>query len=260
MTCLQVERLTIRFGGLLAVDDVRFSVAANCIHSLIGPNGAGKTTLINSITGLCPPSHGSIRFRGQELVGMPPHRIAAAGVGRTFQNIELFPEMTAFENVLVGAHCGARYGSVSAMLRLPRFTAGERLMLQRAEKALEMAGIADEAEKPAASLSFGRQRLLGLARSLAGDPQLLLLDEPAAGLRAGEIEELNRRLKALRDRHGLTILLVDHVMQMVMNISDRVTVLNFGKKIAEGTVAVVRSDPEVQRAYLGSDADLAGGS
>ena len=258
MNCLEVEQLTVRFGGLVAVDGLELSVAANCIHSLIGPNGAGKTTVINTIMGLYPTSHGSIRFLGQEVLGTPPHRISRAGIARTFQNIEIFPEMTVLQNVLVGAHCRTRYGSFAAMLRTARFRMEERIVGGDAERLLELVGLTGEAQAVAANLPFGKQRLLELARALAGKPKLLLLDEPAAGLRAAEIEELNRRLIGLRDRHGLSILLVDHVMQVVMNISDRVTVLNFGRKIAEGSVDAVRADPEVRRAYLGGELEHAG--
>jgi branched-chain amino acid transport system ATP-binding protein len=252
MNCLEIEQLTVRFGGLLAVDDLRFAVKANSIHSLIGPNGAGKTTVINTITGLYPASQGQIRYGGEQILGMPPHRITRAGIARTFQNIEVFREMTAIDNVLVGAHCRLQSGAVAAMLRTKRFKTGERTSVADAERLLEMVGMADDGQTVAANLPFAKQRLLELARALAGRPKLLLLDEPAAGLRSAEIEELNRRLVTLRDHYRLTILLVDHVMQLIMNISDRVTVLNFGRKIAEGNVDEVRADAEVQRAYLGS--------
>ncbi len=251
MNCLEVERLTVRFGGLVAVDGLELAVAANSIHSLIGPNGAGKTTVINTIMGLYRAAQGSIYFNGQQILGASPHRISRAGIARTFQNIEIFPEMTVLENVMVGAHCRAHYGSFAAMLRMPRFSTGERLIVSAAERLLETVGLNSDEVAVAANLPFGKQRLLELARALAGNPKLLLLDEPAAGLRASEVDELNRRLVGLRDQYGLTILLVEHVMQVVMNVSDRVTVLNFGRKIAEGGVEAVRADPEVRRAYLG---------
>ncbi len=260
MNCLEIDQLTVRFGGLLAVDDLRFAVKANSIHSLIGPNGAGKTTVINTITGLYPASQGQIRYCGEQILGLPPHRISRAGIARTFQNIEVFPEMTAIENVLVGAHRRLQSGSVAAMLRSRRFKIGERTIVADAERLLEMVGMADDGRTMAANLPFAKQRLLELARALASRPKLLLLDEPAAGLRSAEIEVLNRRLVALRDQCHLTILLVDHVMQVIMNISDRVTVLNFGRKIAEGNVDEVRTDAEVQRAYLGSGTGHARGA
>jgi branched-chain amino acid transport system ATP-binding protein len=260
MNCLEIEQLTVRFGGLVAVDNLQFSVGTNSIHSLIGPNGAGKTTVINTITGLYPASQGSIRFHGQEILGAPSHKTSKAGVARTFQNIEVFSEMSVLDNVLVGAHSRAQYGSVAAMLRTARFREREHAIAGRAQELLEMVGMGGEAGTIAGNLSFGKQRLVELARALAGDPKLLLLDEPAAGLRAGEIDDLNRRLVWLRDKCGMTILLVDHVMQVIMNISDRVTVLNFGRKIAEGSVDVVRNDPEVQRAYLGGRPKDVGGA
>jgi branched-chain amino acid transport system ATP-binding protein len=257
MTILQIERLTVRFGGLLAVDNLEFSVRTHSIHSLIGPNGAGKTTVINTITGLYPASQGSIRLDGTELLGARPERIARAGIGRTFQNAELFAEMTVLENVLVGAQSGAGYGLVAAMLKTPRFWREQRAAVRQASSLIEAIGLGGERDRPAAALPLGKQRLLELARALAAKPKLILLDEPAAGLRAAEIDDLNRTLVDLRDRHSLTILLVDHVMQLVMTISDRVTVLNFGRKIADGSADSIRVDPEVRRAYLGDKPDRA---
>ncbi len=257
MSSLQIDRLTVRFGGLVAVDSLSLAVERGTIHSLIGPNGAGKTTVINTITGLYPASDGSIRFDGHELLGGSPERIASAGVGRTFQNAELFPEMTVLENVLVGAQRAATYGPLAAALRTARFRRQERQLIDVALALLDAVGLTGEAGQPAAILPVGRQRLLELARTMAAGPRLILLDEPAAGLRAAEVDALNRTLVELRNRHGLTILLVDHVMQLVMNISDRVTVLNFGRKIAEGSAAAVRADPQVRRAYLGDRPDRA---
>jgi branched-chain amino acid transport system ATP-binding protein len=252
MTCLEIEQLTVRFGGLVAVDELQMTVEAHSIHSLIGPNGAGKTTVINTIAGLNAAAAGSIRFRGAEILGCPAHKISRAGVARTFQNTELFPEMTVLENVVLGAQQRASYGSLAAMMRTPRFRTEERNSFERAHELLDAFGMAADARAIVANLPFAKQRLVELARALASNPSLLLLDEPAAGLRASEIDELNRRLVSMRDRHGLTILLVDHVMQVVMNISDRVSVLNFGRKISEGLVEAVRQNPEVQRAYLGT--------
>jgi branched-chain amino acid transport system ATP-binding protein len=251
VNCLAIEGLTVRFGGLVAVDELNLSVDARSIQSLIGPNGAGKTTVINAIMGLCPTAQGSIRFQGQEILGAPAHMISRAGIARSFQNIEVFPEMTVFENVLVGAHSQVEYGSFSAMLRTRAFRAGERTIVEHANRLLKIIGMQGETDILAGSLPFGKQRLLELARALASNPKLLLLDEPAAGLRAIEIDALNDRLVKLRDEYNLTILLVDHAMQVVMNISDRVTVLNFGCKIAEGSADTVRADPQVQQAYLG---------
>ena len=255
MNCLEVERLTVRFGGLTAVDALDLVVADGAIHSLIGPNGAGKTTVINVITGLYPVAAGSIRFHGRQILGRRPDEISRAGIARSFQNTEIFPEMTVFENVLVGAHRHADYGPVAAVLRTPRFRRQEAQAAERSRALLDAVGLGREGHVLAANLPFGKQRLLELARALASGPTLLLLDEPAAGLRAAEIDDLNHVLVRLRGQYGLTILLVDHVMQVVMNISDRITVLNFGRKIAEGTPEAVRADADVRRAYLG---DLAG--
>ncbi len=257
MNCLEVEQLTVRFGGLVAVDNLHLTVQANSIHSLIGPNGAGKTTVINTIAALNPAAAGSVRFRSKEILGAPAHEISRAGVGRTFQNTELFPEMTVLDNVLVVAQQNASYGWLPAMMRTRKFLADERTIFERARELLDRFGLAGDYRTIVTNLPFAKQRLVELARALAGNPSLLLLDEPAAGLRAAEIDELNRRLVWLRDQHCLTILLGDHVMQVVMNISDRVTVLNFGRKISEGTVEAVRKDPEVQRAYLGRRAEHA---
>ena len=257
MNGLELERLTVRFGGLTAVDALDLAVAEGTIHGLIGPNGAGKTTVINAMTGIYPAAAGSIRFRGRPILGLRPDRISRAGIARSFQNTEIFPEMTAFENVLVGAHRHADYGPVAAVLRTPRFRRQEKLVAERSEALLDAVGLGRDRDVLAASLPFGKQRLLELARALASSPTLLLLDEPAAGLRAAEIDDLNRALVRLRGQFGLTILLVDHVMRVVMNVSDRITVLNFGRKIAEGTPEAVRADADVRRAYLGDHAGRA---
>lgn len=251
MALLSVRDLTVQFGGLRAVDGVSMDVEAGRIHSLIGPNGAGKSTVINAITGLYPVRAGSIRLAGEELTGLAPHRIAARGVTRTFQNVELFGEMTVLDNVLVGAHRRLGYGVLGATLRAGSGWRTERREAQRAEQILETVGLADDRRTRARDLPFARQRRLELARALAAEPRLLLLDEPAAGMTAAEVAGLNKILAGLRERQGLTILLVDHVMQVVMEISDVITVLHYGRKIAEGPAPAVRSDPEVVRAYLG---------
>lgn len=257
MNALELCDLTVRFGGLVAVNEFSLSVKKGTVHSLIGPNGAGKTTVINTITGLYPASHGSIRVSSQEVLGRRPHEISALGVARTFQNTEMFGEMTVLDNVLVGAHSHARYGLLSSIVRSPGYLRYESAIRDRARDLLHIVGLSGEQDMAAANLPFGKQRTLELARALASGPDLLLLDEPAAGLRAGEIDHLSQSLLNVRDQHGVTILLVDHVMKVVMDISDRITVLNFGEKIAEGTAREVRSDPEVRRAYLGDDPDRA---
>ncbi|MGD9922994.1 MAG: ABC transporter ATP-binding protein [Pseudorhodoplanes sp.] len=257
MKAIEISNLTVRFGGLLAVDDFSFEVRKGDIHSLIGPNGAGKTTVINTITGLYPVSGGSIRVAGKEVLGSSPPAISRAGVARTFQNTEIFGEMSVFENVLVGSHCRHEYGLTAAMFRTPKYWRVERSMREKARDLLDIVGLSADSDKIASSLSFGKQRALEIARALASEPKLLLLDEPAAGLRSGEISHLNEALLNLRKQHELTILLVDHVMKVVMSISDEITVLNFGRKIAEGKPDVVRMDKEVRRAYLGDNPDRA---
>lgn len=250
MALLSVRELTVRFGGLRAVDGFSMDVEPGRIHSLIGPNGAGKTSVINAVTGLYPAG-GSIRLDGEELLGRAPHAIAARGVTRTFQNVELFADMTVLDNVLVGAHRRLRYGVLGGTIQVGPRWRGEREERRRAEAILETVGLAADGGREAGALTFGKQRRLELARALAAAPRLLLLDEPAAGMTAAEIAGLNAILVTLREREGLTILLVDHVMQVVMEISDTITVLHHGRKIAEGGAERVRTDPEVVRAYLG---------
>jgi branched-chain amino acid transport system ATP-binding protein len=248
---LVIRDLTVQFGGLRAVDGVSLSVEAGRIHSLIGPNGAGKSTVINAVTGLYPVRTGSIRVDGEELRGLPPHRIAERGITRTFQNVELFGEMTVLDNVLVGAHRRIACGVAGAVLRIGAGWREERREVERAEHILELVGLADERRRLARDLPFARQRRVELARALAAGPRVLLLDEPAAGMAAADIGALNKILVGLKERDGLTIVLVDHVMPVVMEISDVVTVLHQGRTIAEGPVDAVRADPEVVRAYLG---------
>jgi branched-chain amino acid transport system ATP-binding protein len=224
-------------------------VVPGSIHSLIGPNGAGKTSVINAITGLYPALRGSIRLDGEELLGRTPHEIAARGVTRTFQNVQLFPDLSVLDNVLVGAHLRLGYGVLGGTLRLGRGWRHERQEREHAEELLETLGLARDRARPAGDLPFAQQRRLELARALAARPRLVLLDEPAAGMTAAEIAGLNKVLVA--QKSTLTVLLVDHVMQVVMEFSDTITVLHYGRKIAEGTAAAVRAHPEVVRAYLG---------
>ena len=251
---LVVEGLTIRFGGLVALDQVSLSVAPGAIHAVIGPNGAGKTTLLNLVTGIYSPTAGRVAFEGKVLTGLPPHRIAERGVARTFQNTELFAEMSARDNVRVGLHLHLAYSLAEAVLRLPRYRHVERKAARRAEELLDLVGLGAQADTLAGDLALGQQRRLELARALAVGPRLLMLDEPAAGLRAAEVDELSAALRRLRDELGLTLVLIDHVMRVVMRLSDRITVLNYGRWLAEGTPEEIRRDPAVIAAYLGGAA------
>lgn len=252
---LKIDSLGIQFGGLVALDAVSIDVAPRSIHAVIGPNGAGKSTLVNLVTGLYAPTTGVVMLDGQILTGLPPHRIAARGVARTFQNTELFTELSARDNVLIGLHRHLGYGLLASTLRLPSFHRVEREASQRAAALLALVGLEAQAGTAAGDLALGQQRRLELARALAVGPRLLLLDEPAAGLRAAEAEELCSVLLRLRDELGLTLLLIDHVMRVVMGVSERITVLNYGRKLAEGTPNEVRRNPDVIAAYLGGSPD-----
>jgi branched-chain amino acid transport system ATP-binding protein len=252
MSSLAVRALSHSFGGLQAVSEVDFDVAEGGITALIGPNGAGKTTVFNLISGVLRPQTGSIRLDGRELSGLPSHRIAALGVCRTFQTTALFPRLSALENVMVGRHARTRAGYLSGLFALPWTWAEERAIRRRALSLMEELGVADCAGEPAGSLSFRKQRLVEIARALAAEPGVLLLDEPAAGLNLHETEEMGSLIRGIRER-GITVLLVEHDMSLVMDICDRVVVLSYGRKLAEGTPAEIQRDPEVIAIYLGGD-------
>ena len=249
---LRVRNVGVRFGGIVALDDVSFDVAPNRIVGLIGPNGAGKTTLFNCLSRLYQCDSGDIVFDGRSLLRVPRHRIAALGIGRTFQNLALFRTMTVLDNVMVGHHCCMRSGFLSNALRLPGVERGECATNDKASALIEFLGLEAVARTRVSDLPIGTQKRVELARALASDPTLLLLDEPASGLNHEEVGALGAVIRDIRDRLGVTILLVEHHMSLVMSISDRVVALDFGRKIAEGTPDEVRACPEVVQAYLGS--------
>ncbi len=252
MYILDTKELSKHFGGIKAVEGVSFRIKGNSITSIIGPNGAGKTTLFNCLTGITKPSRGEIHFRDRNISGLPPHEVAKLGIARTFQNIRIFPDMTVIENVMVAQHGRIRYGLLSAITRSNKFKSRETSIREKAYEFLELTGLKGFAETHAGNLSYGSRRRLEIARALATEPEIILLDEPTAGMNPSETQDVMNLIKTVREL-GKTVIIIEHDMRLVMGISDWIVVLDHGIKIAEGSPDKVKSDSLVIEAYLGKE-------